>query len=347
VKVACLADIHTHIYKEFNDISDITGSSRLDEMIKGLLYAKTYCLENSIKHLLFAGDLFQRRGSVDTIVLNTTHDVFDDITKSGISIWAIPGNHCQPNKRNKPENSLHTFKKICGVTVIDEPSMVWLDEETPVWAVPFSKDGEKVKEAILNPPETLVKPILMAHLGVSGAFVGVDSYSMQDYFTTEDLAIDKYKYGVLGHYHSPQILKDAPHFFYCGSPLQNSFNDDGKHGFMVIDTSKRMDIQFVPIPSPKFVTVENYEDCDFNALVGNYVRFKCTSDQVQDLLTKIPEGLKYKIIAKKVYEEVQRANVKIGMSFEEIVSNYAAQFNPDALQIGLDLLKEVQSGSKS
>jgi len=349
MKIACSADIHSHAYKEFNIISPGTGNSRLDEIISGLVGVKDYCLKNGIKHVLIAGDMFQKRGAVETVVFNSTYDAVDNMSECGLMIWIIAGNHDQANKKDKPENSLHAFKKISGVTVIDEPTMVYLDPETPVWALPYNKNGEKIKELVANPPETPNKPILLAHLGVSGAFVGVDSYSMQDYFTVEDLHPDKYQYGVLGHYHHPQNLADASHFFYCGSPLQNNFNDEGNRGFMVIDTNKRFDMTFVDIPAPRFITIENYEDeeWDLSTLMNDYVRFMVTSDKVQDLLTKIPEGLRYKIIAKKVYEEVARANVKIGMSFEQIVSNYANEFNPEALQIGLDLLKEVQNGTGS
>jgi DNA repair exonuclease SbcCD nuclease subunit len=158
---------------------------------------------------------------------------------------------------------------------------------------------------------------------------------------------DKFKYIVLGHFHKHQFLGGLPHVFYTGSPLQHSFNDEGQHkGFYVIDTDKRWDVQFVQIPSPEFYTMTAYdvanEDMELLAEEGDYVRLQVTDKELESALSYLPENLKYKINLVKEYEETTRVDIKVGMSFEEIVTKYAQKYNPDALEMGLNILREVE-----
>jgi DNA repair exonuclease SbcCD nuclease subunit len=172
---------------------------------------------------------------------------------------------------------------------------------------------------------------------------------MADAFTVDDLRPDLFKYVVLGHFHRHQFLGGYPHMFYCGAPIQHSFGDEGEDkGFYIIDTSKRWDVEFVPVPNPKFITMNAYdvanEDMQLIADEGHYVRLEVTESELPVALTYLPRNLQYKVHLKREYKEQTRVDVKIGMSFEEIISKYAKEFKPEAESVGLKILREVQEG---
>ncbi|MNJ72147.1 hypothetical protein D3C77_687690 [compost metagenome] len=105
-------------------------------------------------------------------------------------------------------------------------------------------------------------------------------------------------------------------------------------------------MEFVPIPNPKFVTLEGDPTKKHEAELlwcreeGNYVRFVVTSEQLEAWEKIIPDGLQYKVELRKEYQqEEERSGVKIGMGFEEIVTQYAEEKRPDALEEGLELIR--------
>jgi DNA repair exonuclease SbcCD nuclease subunit len=351
MKLAAFADLHAHNYKEFDERTDRTGSKRLDIIIDTLTYIQNYCVENGIGTILFAGDAFHVRARVNTIVFNAVYDKFKEIARCGIDMIAIPGNHDDYDNSDLPNHSLHAFKDIEGMTIMDKPDIVILEDDTPVVCARYSKNTKMIKDFInsINPNDFKKKPILLGHLGVSGAYVGNGNYPMADAFTIEDLRPDIFKYIVLGHFHKRQFLGDLPHAFYCGSPIQHSFNDEGEDkGFFVIDTDKRWDAQFVPIPNPKFITMTFYDvatqDIQAIADAGHYVRLQVTEEELQTALQYLPDNLKYKVELQRKYEEKTRVDIKIGMSFEEIVSKYADEYYPEGKETGLKILEEVMGG---
>ncbi len=350
LKIACFGDFHAHIYKEFDHKSDRSGSKRLDLQIDTLEFIKNECLRREIDTILFSGDAFHVRARVNTLVFNSVYDKFKEIAESGIRIIAIPGNHDDHDNSDLPQHSLHAFKDIDGVEIMDKLSITMLDDRTPVVCVRYSKNTKMIKDFInsINHTGFDKKPILLGHMGISGGFVGKGSYPMPDAFTVEDLRPDVFKYVVLGHFHRRQTLGGYDHVLYTGAPIQHSFSDEGEEkGFIVLDTKKRWDIQFVPIPNPMFLTMSATdvanEDMQKIADEGHYVRIYVKEKDLEYVKTFIPDNLQYKIILEKSYEEQTRIDVKIGMSEEEVVKKYAEKHNPEALEMGLKILEEVKN----
>ncbi|MNW28635.1 putative metallophosphoesterase YhaO [compost metagenome] len=354
MRLAAFGDFHAHLWKEFDTKGGETGSIRLDHQINTLRYMKDWCLTNGIKYLLFAGDLFNARAKVDTRVFNAVYDEIESIGKSGIIMVMAPGNHDQYDNSDVPENSLHAFKKLDNVHVFDTVTSVTIhDPERPheeaveIVLAPYSRNAQMIKDFISSVEKKDIPQILLFHLGVSGAFVGSGNYPMADAFKVEDLRPELFKYIIGGHFHKRQFLGGHPHAFYTGAPLQHSFGDEGEDkGFYVVDTAKRYDVEFVPIPNPKFVTLEGDPTKKHEAELlwcreeGNYVRFVVTSEQLEAWEKIIPDGLQYKVELRKEYQqEEERSGVKIGMGFEEIVTQYAEEKRPDALEEGLELIR--------
>lgn len=356
MKLAIFSDLHAHTFKDFDSVTDLTGSQRLDNIVATLEYIRDDCYKRDIKHVLFAGDMFHIRSKVNTVVYNAIYDTIKSFNHFGIEIIAIAGNHDQNDNSDVPAHSLHTFNDLPGVTVYGHQYIHQLVGDSPldmvnIYCVPYSKNAQRTKDWLANlekPEVTLFSNICLFHLGIDGGFVGKGNYPMADAFKIEDLRPDFFKYIVGGHFHKHQFLGGHPHAFYTGAPIQHSFSDEGEDkGYFIIDTSKRYDVQFVPVPNPKFITltVSDIVNLDMQELAdeGHYVRIVAKESEVQRIYP-LPTNLQYKLVLEKVYEEVLRVDVKIGMSDEEVVTKYAEEYNPDAMEIGLKILAEVKGG---
>jgi DNA repair exonuclease SbcCD nuclease subunit len=359
MKLAVLSDLHGHNYKEFDKHSDLTGSTRLDHIIKTLEFIRDDCVQRDIKYVLFGGDMFHIRARVNTIVYNAIYDVIKTFYEHGITIIGIAGNHDQHDNSDVPQHSLHTFNDLPGVTIYGDLDTYFIpewetdDKDLLIHCVPYSKNAKRTKDWIEGQAEKYdangdTNHICLFHLGISGAFVGKGSYPMADAFRPEDLRPDFFKYIVGGHFHKAQFIENYPHFFYTGAPIEHSFSDEGEEkGYYIIDTAKRWDVSFVPIPSPRFISVSATDVMndylrDYVSLT-DYVRIHVAEKDLQEVLKHIPVGLQYKIILEKTYEEQTRVDVRIGMSEEEVVTKYAEEHNPEALEIGLKILAEVKA----
>ncbi len=357
MKLAVFSDVHGHNYKEFDEKSYLTGSTRLDNIVRTLEFIRDDCVRRGIKKVLFGGDMLHIRGKVDTIVFNAIYDMIKTFYANGIEIIGIAGNHDQKDNSDVPEHSLHAFNDLEGVTIYKDlgTHMIWgQDEENvPVFCVPYSKNAQRIKDWIASIDADKIgrNAICLFHLGISGAFVGNGSYPMADAFLPEDLRPDIFKYVVGGHFHRKQKIGGYDNFMYTGAPIQHSFGDEGEEkGYLILDTSKRLDISFVPIPNPQFFTMTAYdvanEDMQTIAEEGHYVRLTIKEGELQAALSYLPPNLKYKTVLEKEYKEETRVDVKVGMTEEQVVTKYAEQFNPEALQVGLDILERVKGNAK-
>jgi DNA repair exonuclease SbcCD nuclease subunit len=346
MKIASSADLHAHNFKDFDEISDRTGSKRLDYLVDTLGTMKEYCVSNQVSYFILAGDLFNIRGKINILVYNAMYDQIKLFGEAGITVILVAGNHDDYDNSDIPETALHAFKDLNNVIVFQSNGSYDIEgTDITLDCVPFTKNKESILNYINSCENDGRSHILVTHLGVSGASVGQSSYPMQDAFNVGELRPDFFKYIILGHYHKHQFIAKLPHVFYCGSPIQHSFNDEGAdNGFVVLDTSKRYDVQFVPIPNPRFFTVNGtvtQEELQSHADQGNYLRVQLKENEVQAFNSIIPQGLLYKMELQKEYVQETRVDVKIGMSFEDIVTTYAEEFNPKAKDTGLRILKEV------
>ena len=349
MKIANFADVHSAIRNEFNEISNLTGSTRLDIIVSTIDSISDYCRDNNIPVAVCAGDIFHTRGKVGTKVYNALFHAIKRFSEKGIDLVIIPGNHDQVDNSDYPEHSLTPFSEIEGVYILDKMGQTLeYDEDVVFIGLPFSKNVDIVKGAIdeiTSNIDNTKKNILIAHLGVSGAVIN-DDYVMQDAYSLDDLKTEYFKYVVLGHYHDRQMLNHNT--FYTGSPVSHKFGEDGDKGFYIVDTDKRYNVQFVAINNPRFITVEGAEVSRKQLLEyadnGDFLRIKVEESQVDEVTSKIPSHLKYKLELTKSFESESRVDISIGMDFEEMVSKYSDRFSGDSdvRQAGIDIIREVQ-----
>lgn len=385
MKFVCTADWHAHNFNDFSKTLSVIWNekslryevteaneeileikemnSRLFNILKGLCDMRDYCLQNKITEILFGGDMFHHRGTIDVTVFNSIYKVLDSFYQVGINIHAIAGNHDQIDNSLIPTSAIHAFKEL--IHVIEQPEYFTVNN-TEIVAIPYSKDKKFVLESMKKLRKQCKDPsqaILLCHLGVDGGLVGSGMYMMSDEYSLRDLMYDKWKYVVVGHYHQPQILEYNS--IYCGTPVQNNFGDelkgkDGYNGFFVIDTERRWDIEFIPIIAPRFITfssVEELEQADADFIKSNYVRVKSTASQADEIQDRLEDMLgdntqDIRLELEKDYSVDQRSEVSVTQSFEDTVRTYAQEKweNKETLNSviaqGLDILNEAMTGGK-
>lgn len=351
MKAIAIGDIHAHKFPEWATIDDVTGNSRLTDTLSVFDQMRRHAIENKIGVIFCSGDVFHKRKAVDVETYNFVVEEIRKITKAGIKFIVVPGNHDQATNESLPEHSLEGFKDIEGVTVLDtfEP---YEYNGYYIFPAPYSKDTEMVKEALDGYAQVTTnegienKSILLAHLGLSGAFVGKSNYAMADAFTVEDLFPHAFQFVICGHFHKNQDLGGHEHVFYTGAPTQHNFNDEGQDkGFWELDLEARTKT-LIPSAAPKFLSFTVKDTSEIATLEkefeGNFIRFKVDAEDVEQLIEAIPEDTKFRLDIQKEYSEDTRLDVDVSMSLTEVVKVYAKDKNPDALAIGLEILQEIE-----
>lgn len=391
MKLVAMGDIHAHSFKDYSKTLEVgwddnTGryvkvdseqfngrviamNSRLFNIVSALSDVRGYCLDNAINTCLMAGDLFHSRGSVETVVFNSVYKVFERFKQDNIEVIMIAGNHDQFDSSPVPENSLYTFNQICKVVSVPE-TIDLIDKDTgeiiKLCALPYSKDKLMLKKYLDKfvedtKDDTGSDRILMAHLGLSGSLIGSANYVISDEWNINDLNERYFKYTVLGHYHKPQFVTEG--CFYTGSLLQNNFNDEGdKHGFMVLDTDFRWDVQQVALDYPEFITItkDNVETFSAEQLAKNYIRVASNAtdaDEVMGALDSVISEAAYayeedafnqiRVEVEKDYDGDNRSDISISMSLTEVIQVYAKENAADSddvkalIEKGLDIVSKV------
>lgn len=350
MKAIGFGDLHAHMYAEFAEKHPEFGNTRMEGLLFTLDYMTEYCFQKGISFVFFAGDMFHKRVMVDQTVRNLIYDKLKVMSDSGLHIYMIPGNHDQVDNTDFPQHSLHEFQDIDNVVVLDKflPESLYLTtgEEVVLFPAPYSKNVQMIKDKIVEYTEMVEKEkiehsILLGHFGIDGATVGKRSYSLQGAFGMGDLYPDVFQFGIFGHYHKAQLLGNTKNFAYTGSPLQHSFHDEGSDtGFVEIDTETGI-MELREIPTPKFITVTDPET-NLDELVGNYIRLQIPADKVDSVQEEMPEQLKVRIEPQTEYKTDQRVAIDQKMSNAEIVVEYCKTYNPEATDIMLEILREVE-----
>lgn len=353
MKIATIADIHLHNFTDFaTDVvvswscqekkfiksnEGTTVSSRLLDNLTALVQLRENLVAEGIKVLLIGGDIFHKRGAVNTTVYNTAYEVLKSFRDDGITVISIPGNHDQVDHSDNPTDSLVPFQEI--MTLVREPGCVDVGD-VRVCCVPYRHNKKLVVEAINRfSKDDHKKKILLAHLGVTGAYVGKSHYSMTDEYSLTELKPKNFKYVVLGHYHKPQVLDK--NVFYCGSPVQTNFNDEGgKHGYTIIDTDKSGYLDQVELTAPRFVTlsVEDYNSKKYQE--GDFIRILAKPEEAERIVDGSDNNVRVEV--EKEYVKDSRSEVNIVMGWEEIITTYAKERNPEATTAGLEIFNALK-----
>jgi DNA repair exonuclease SbcCD nuclease subunit len=240
-RIVLISDIHYHLFQAF---SPDGGRSRLADISSVVQQCKDYCVRQGIKNVAILGDVFEKRGVIDSVVYNAFTDDLKGFLEADIDVYIIPGNHDQDLISNATEsNSLEPLAKLSPkLHIMSKPKIVPFFH-AKVFFVPYIHDAKELERYM----KLYATEYAFIHAGILGAKL-IDS----DYKVKHGLDVSQYPNTKIfsGHYHTPQVVGNA---VYLGSPLHHRFNDEGQEkNFIDLDLDTGEYIR-VPTVYPKFI----------------------------------------------------------------------------------------------
>ena len=325
------------------------------QVVKDLI---VYAKKNHVANMIFCGDWFHSRSSVDVSTLDIAFKCIQALAKH-CNIWMIIGNHDLYLKNSVEVSSVNIFKDIPNVRVIAEPITVKLNSKSALLVPWLSNLDGYLKSSfdfMLGHFEISSKFLIQSYVEANSAKLRASSDSMK--MIDEDLSSSNYvkaeqnnSTGLLGsfvelvkphtgvilaghiHQHKEMIAKEGRRFIFIGSPYEQNLGDIGNDcGFYLIDEAGNLKFNALD-KLPKHIQLKvsdikkvGIDKFDFSIVSGNIIQKVYDEDlsQVED--TKLTQ----KINDFKPYEEL--------LSEYKVAIQYALKSKDD--QTSIDLLKK-------
>lgn len=295
--------LHTadlHIGKIVNDFSMLEDQKFILEQIKEI--AKT----QKVDGVLLAGDIYDRAipGGDAVLLLDS---FLTDLSKEGIWVFLISGNHDSPERLNFGRELLSGQKIGIGSIYQERLSTYRLNKGEDIIEVvllPYVKpaqvgmktSGEAVDKILTSYWENCqitenVRRILITHY-----FVTADGREpeLSDSETTvhvggldnvEASVFDKFDYVALGHIHKPQQIGDRP-IYYAGAPLKYSFSEvNTQKSVFLVDIQGKEETKIQQIPLRPLHEMRKVKGCLTEVLERGALEGGERRDYIQAILT--------------------------------------------------------------
>ena len=340
MKFVFFTDSHFHLFTNYAKPDDEFVNDRFKEQIEAL--QKVFDIAREEKaDVIFGGDLFHKRNSVDTRVYNKVFELL--AINRDIDVYMLRGNHDSVTNSLYTSSSIEPIGYLPNVHIFSSTDTFSFTDVNLVFE-PYGDETEEIKEHIKGSYDENKTNILVAHLGVEGSLTGKGSHRLEGAFGYQDLLPDNYAFILLGHYHRRQYFTN-PNHFYGGSLMQQSFSDEQEsNGVHLIDTDK-LTTEFIPINTRRFITIQG-EDIpeNFDQLIeeDNFIRVIGTANHAKVL--EMDESMKDKNVEvqiKKEYTVEKRIDSDVSDDPLTIASTYAKQYSPESENEILECLKEV------
>lgn len=324
MRALIFSDIHADNYTPFAKLLDTGVNSRMQVCLDVLSQVDGICQEKEVTDIFFLGDLFNSRTAVPMDVYYLVYETLKEMSSSR-EIWLLVGNHDLFLKRGNEISSTRPFETICHV--IDKPMVtVSPDNLTQFVWLPFEEGNEANLKLLrdFKPSSSSKSALLLGHLGLTGAKVGVHEFRMKTELNVKDLRPELFKWVVLGHYHKFQILGEDNNVVYAGSALQQTFGERGEKKFaFVFDTKKPDSLSRIELTAPKFVSLKA-DDLLRCEVKGNYVEVSCKASERDKVNSElIAMGAKDFVIKEEFEEHFQpRLQVDSLASVSDMVDAY-------------------------
>lgn len=339
MKFVFFTDSHFHLFTNYAKPDEFYPNDRFREQIEALQKVFDIAREEKAK-VIFGGDLFHKRNSVDTRVYNKVFEVFAQ--NYDVKVYMVRGNHDAVTNSLYTDSSIDIFETLPNVEVTKSLSTVPVSSKVQLTLCAYGDETEEIKQFIKDSNMLGKVNILVGHLGVEGSLTGKGSHRLEGAFGYQDLLPDNYAFILLGHYHRRQYFTN-PNHFYGGSLMQQSFSDEqDSNGVHLIDTDK-LTTKFIPINTRKFITVQGDNiPKNINDLVdeGHFIRFIGTPEQAKAIeLDNVDSNVQVQM--KKKYTVEKRIDSEVTDDPVTIASSYADKYYPEAKEKIVECLKEV------
>lgn len=273
--IAILSDLHNHDWSTYSKVDPDGVNSRLRITINETERAAAELRARGGTTMIIAGDIFHERGRLDPEVLNPVQDSFRRILDSGVTVYAIPGNHDLKTKETTELGSAiqtlsETFTMNGDFVVFNEPRIVAIGDRQFAFVPWFSTN-----EGLLKALEDIKKQAgadhdklhVIIHAGIDGVVPGPEHG-----LTAKILADFGFRNVFAGHYHNRKNMGAG--IWSIGATTHQSWRDVGmKAGFIMLNDDGT--ISEFDTAAPKFIDVSSYPEDEVElATPGNYVRFR-------------------------------------------------------------------------
>jgi DNA repair exonuclease SbcCD nuclease subunit len=240
--------------------------------------------EKEIKELIFCGDLFHERQTIDVYTYQKTFNLFEKYLAEDppFNVRLLLGNHDLWHLERWDVSSVSPLRALDAVTVIDKPGMYEFIPDVPMAFLPYTHDPIKDLKSIEKEVNwrKRYKKLLFGHVAIDGALWNV-KYGTKAEVSIEhdgDMTIvgpdifDRWDQVFLGHYHAQQILGNNGNVEYVGSPLELNFGEAFQQKHVIIYDTQTNSKEYIRNEfSPKHYIIPE-SDLDKYDLENNFVR---------------------------------------------------------------------------
>lgn len=330
LKIGCISDLHFKLYRGNNNFVPF--------IVKAVDHFIELCKEREVDVVVLGGDIFHAKSYVQTFALDKALISIRKLTEQ-FECFFVVGNHdMYSNQENEKINLLKVFESDGHVANDYE----FYDRNgVRLHFLPYQTDDNaraKIASASLLKNG---KNLLFTHLGLRG-------FSLNDYhedvyseLTENDICKENFDLIVSGHYHH---FQQKGNIVYISSPIESHFGDEGKHGFVFIDTEKLLDVEYIENEyTPKFKTYE-LNKTNFPEIITTkdcFLRVKINKQIDYNILTKLKKKLEsqnyFVIFDYNITGNIQKISVVDGWDSyiyedtDKIIQNYI-----DALETDFD-----------
>jgi DNA repair exonuclease SbcCD nuclease subunit len=315
------SDIHFHISKTKDHIPLETIFDVIDQIV-------AYCIKNQIQRIWILGDLFHIRGKIPVVVFNKVYDKFKEITKLGINIGILSGNHDYVFDSSESTTSVYSLQQIDKVTLLDWE--ILKIENCSFICIPYLRNISLLKEKINYYKKNIkTNRILLTHGTVRNSLMD-NGIKNESGLENEDLT--GFDLALVGHIHRPQKLADGK-IIIPGSPLCHNKRDLNSpiRGFWVLNCTT-LKISFVPTEHPKFYsfsisTKKELSEVLLKIKKSDFVYLNVLKEidvNFDEIIEKFP---RFNVFYTSVsIPQENRLDISPGDSEEKIIENYIEKF---------------------
>lgn len=343
-----MSDIHFNSWSAFSSVDERGVNSRLQETVNEV---KNAIIEHN-KHayewernLIVAGDIFHKRGAIDTSVMNVVIDLFNEIIDNKYKIHVLTGNHDLASKESSRLSSSVTALERNEITVHSQTNI--LEDKQRGMKVVFVPWHSSVNDLIETLEHLPVKNRsefdLILHAPIDGIITGLPEHGL----TAEYLGKLNFKRVFSGHYHNHKNFGN--NVYSIGALTHQTFSDiDSKAGYLRVDEEK---VTHIETNAPKFVDIneDNYEQAEILSK-GNYVRcgIPLSKDsEINDLRNQFKDWGAKGVIINQIKNTTITERGKVvsskGVSLKKSVTNYIKEkgYSDNVKRISLDILTKI------
>lgn len=310
-RIGIFTDIHVGVSSD--------SKIRLDETKKCIKWIIKQFKEESVDWVIFCGDLFNSRYSINVNTLNIGIELVEDLAYNFEKVFLIEGNHDTYYKNSNSVNSVKFFQKIGrndNIFVIDEhPLFVKLNDVTlGLYPWGFTPDSSKEIENFKT-PDYGFGHFEMNGIEMVGSVSSGSKFNMSNMFTLGNMLYS-------GHYHGNKLYKDIKQnklLYMIGSPLQLDWGDYLKEKKILVFNSENQ----------KLKEIKNTVNAEFRKIFySSFEKGEYTDKKLKDLCYH--NFIKFVIDKQYKFDDI--------LNFNERIKKY------DPYSLELDYLISMSNG---